>query len=256
MTTSGLRLAVGTFTRIPSGRVDTSPASARSALLLAPVAVLPLAVLAGLVAALVELRLPPLVAAGLALVVLAHGSRGMHLDGLADVVDGLGASAAGRARALEVMRRGDVGPMGAIALVLVLLLQAAALADLLRHGWPGGLLFAVAVLLSRAVPAVVCAHGTPAAEGSRLGAAFVGTVPPFAATCLFMTLTIALAAAGLVHGLAAPVVTVLAALAALVAALWLRRQVIRGLGGVGGDAIGAAVEVALTVTLVCLTVAW
>ena len=256
MTMRGLRLAVGTFTRIPSGPVDTGPSSARSALLLAPVAVLPLAAVAGLVAALVEVRVPPLVAAALTVVVLAHGSRGMHLDGLADVVDGLGASTAGRARALEVMRRGDVGPMGVTALVLLLLVQVAALADLLRDGWPAALLLAVAVLLSRAVPAVVCAHGTPAAEGSSLGAAFVGTVPPFAATCLYTALTIALAAAGLVHGLAAPAVTVLGALAALVAALWVRRQVIRGLGGVGGDAVGAAVEIALTVVLVCLTVAW
>ncbi|HCE60933.1 MAG TPA: adenosylcobinamide-GDP ribazoletransferase, partial [Janibacter terrae] len=121
----GLRLAVGTFTRSPSGRVTITPDTARTALLLAPLAVLPLALQVVLVGLTVEIGVPPLVAAGLALGVLAHGSRGMHLDGLADTVDGLGAGW-DRERALEIMRRGDVGPMGAVALVVVLLVQAGA----------------------------------------------------------------------------------------------------------------------------------
>lgn len=70
----GLRLAVGTFTRIPSGTVTLDARTARAALLLAPVAVLPLALLAGLVAAGVEVGLPPLVASGLADVVDALGA--------------------------------------------------------------------------------------------------------------------------------------------------------------------------------------
>ena len=48
----GMRLAVGTFTRSPSGRVTITPDTARTALLFAPFAVLPLAlpvVLVGLV---------------------------------------------------------------------------------------------------------------------------------------------------------------------------------------------------------------
>ena len=46
--------------------------------------------------------------------VLAFGTRAMHLDGLADTVDGLG-SGWDRERALAIMARGDVGPMGVVA---------------------------------------------------------------------------------------------------------------------------------------------
>ena len=68
---------------------------------------------------------PPLLAGLVVVAVLALGTRALHLDGLADTVDGLG-SGRDRERSLEIMRRGDVGPMGVIALLLVLGGQAAA----------------------------------------------------------------------------------------------------------------------------------
>lgn len=252
---AGLRLAIGTFTRIPSGEVSTAPDAARSALLLAPVAVLPLAALVALVCASVELGVPPLVAAGLGLAVLAHGSRGMHLDGLADTVDGFGAGW-DRERALEVMRRGDVGPMGAIALVLVLLVQAAAIAHLLGAGWRGALVVGAVVVLSRAVPAAVCVRGVIAAPGSRLGAAFVGTVPPGAAILLLLALGVlvgAVAGTALDSALAVGLVVAAAALAHA-STVVARIRATRTFGGVGGDLVGACIELALTLTLVLLTV--
>ena len=68
--------------------------------------------------------LPELVVGLLVVGTLALGSRGMHLDGLADTVDGLG-SGWDRNRALKIMRRGNTGPMGAAALVIMIGLQAA-----------------------------------------------------------------------------------------------------------------------------------
>ncbi|WP_435198030.1 adenosylcobinamide-GDP ribazoletransferase [Janibacter sp. GS2] len=263
----GLRLGVGTFTRLPSGTVDTRPDAARAGLLLAPLAVLPLAGLVAVVCATVELGLPPLVAAGVALAVLAHGSRGMHLDGLADVVDGLGAGWT-RQRALEVMRRGDVGPMGTAAIVLVLLVQAAAIAALLAAGWRGAVLVGAAVLVSRASCAAVCVRGQTAAPGSTLGASFVGVVPFAPAALLAVAAAAALVAAGVpVTAVLAPdestwsstrslLLPALAALAGTGAAIALRERAARTLGGVNGDVIGAGVEVALTTTLVLLTLAW
>lgn len=261
---AGLRLAVGTFTRFPSGTVDTGPATARAALLLAPVAVLPLAALVGLVCASVELGVPPLVAAGLSLAVLAHGSRGMHLDGLADVVDGLGAGW-DRERALEVMRRGDVGPMGAVALVLVLVVQAAAIAHLLGEGWRGALVVAALVTASRAACARQCTVGTPAADGSRLGRAFVGSVPPAAAwllqsgvvlvavmACLPLAATLGLEGREMARPL---VVTALAVGLGAQAAVVLRDRATRVLGGVNGDVLGGGVEIALMTSLAVMTVA-
>lgn len=268
----GLRLAVGTFTRYPSGRVTITPDTARAALLLAPLAVLPLALQVVVVGLTVEIGVPPLVAAGLALGVLAHGSRGMHLDGLADTVDGLGAGW-DRERALEIMRRGDVGPMGAVALVIVLLVQVGAIAALLGAGWRGALVVGAAVVASRAA-AAVCGRGQQAAPGSKLGAAFVGTVP-FAGAVLVVlavgallvasVLPVALLLGGLGDGSStAPsgstARALLVAAAAVPAAIWaaisLRDRAASTFGGVGGDVIGAGVEVALTVLLVLLTVAW
>ena len=80
--------------------------------------------------------------------VLAAGSRGLHLDGLADTADGLAASY-DRAHSLEVMRRGNTGPIGAATLVLVLLLQVAATASLLGRPW-GPLAAGGLICLSRA----------------------------------------------------------------------------------------------------------
>ena len=84
--------------------------------------------------------LPYAVAAVLALVAAALLSRALHLDGLADLADGL-TSGHDRERSLEVMRRGDTGPAGAAALVLVLGLDAACLASPARptrsgRPWP------------------------------------------------------------------------------------------------------------------------
>ena len=266
----GMRLAVGTFTRSPSGRVTITPDTARTALLFAPFAVLPLALPVVLVGLTVPLGVPALVAAGLAVGVLAYGSRGMHLDGLADTVDGLGAGW-DRDRALEVMRRGDVGPMGAIALVVVLLVQAAAMAALFGAGWRGALVVGAAVIASRVAPAAVCTRGQRASQGSSLGAAFVGTVPVVGALLATLAVSALLVASvlpvALQHGgldsstslwvtVRALLIGALAAPAAVWAAISLRDRAARTFGGVGGDVIGAGVEVALTVLLVLLTVAW
>src|SRR3712207_3833402 len=121
MVLDGLRLAAGTLTVIPSGpiREIDRPLAAR-AMLVAPLAVLPLAVGAALVAWLAGAAgMPELIVGLLVVATLALGSRGMHLDGLADTVDGL-ASGWNRGRALNVMRRGNSGPMGAATLVVVL----------------------------------------------------------------------------------------------------------------------------------------
>lgn len=263
----GLRLATGTFTRSPSGQVTITPATAGSALLLAPLAVVPLALQVLLACLTVEVGAPPLVAAAAALGVLAYGTRAMHLDGLADTVDGLGAGWT-RERALQVMRSGDVGPMGVAALVLVLLAQAAAIATLLSYGWFGALIIGAAVIASRAAAAIVCATGHPPSEGSRLGAAFVGSVHPVMALLLALTVTAVLVLsvwpAVLAHHDAADTgavvrVAVAAAAAAplgMWAAIVLRAKAARTFGGVSGDVIGAGVEIALTVILVTLTLGW
>jgi adenosylcobinamide-GDP ribazoletransferase len=256
VTTDPLRLAVGTLTAVPvrpPSRLDTETAG--SAMALGPVAALPLALLVAVVCAAGDLAgVPPLVTATLAVAALALGSRGLHLDGLADTADGLAASY-DRDRALAVMRTGDVGPVGAATLVLTLLLQVGSVQALVsRGGWPAGVLPAVAVVLSRSVLVVVCLRGVPAARPGGLGATVAGSVGR--ARC---ALVLAAAAAGGSLAVAAVGGPWWASPAALLVAVLacgaLLARCVRRLGGVTGDVMGAAVEVALTAALVVLVTA-
>ncbi|NBH04478.1 adenosylcobinamide-GDP ribazoletransferase, partial [Amycolatopsis sp. SID8362] len=177
-------MAVGTLTTIPVPAPRTiNSRTASGAMLLAPFATLPLALAAGLIVAAGQaLHLPNLATAALAIGAVALGSRGLHLDGLADTADGLGASY-DRAKALDVMRRGDSGPTGVATLVLTLLVQVGALTDPYQA-------FA-AVLIGRCTLSMACARGIPSARPEGLGATVAGSVPRTAA------LAIAVAAAAL-----------------------------------------------------------
>jgi adenosylcobinamide-GDP ribazoletransferase len=227
-----LRLAVGTLTAVPvraPTRVDR--ATARGAMLLAPLAVLPLGVLvAAIVWAGGALDLPPLAVAFVAVGALAAGSRALHWDGLSDTADGLTASY-DAARSLEVMKSGTSGPAGVVATVVVLGIQAAALTAYV--GPVGGALLAGAlVCLSRCALWIVCCTRVPAARPDGLGVTYTRTVP------------VPVAVAG---GL------LLSVVGGLVVLLLVRRTTKR-FGGVTGDVFGAAIELALATTL--LTWSW
>ncbi|GAB3160255.1 adenosylcobinamide-GDP ribazoletransferase [Amycolatopsis sp. NPDC004378] len=237
------RLAAGTLTTVPVPAprvIDRRVAG--GAMLLAPLAALPLAVAAGLVvAAGTALRLPALATAAVALGAVALGSRGLHLDGLSDTADGLGASY-DRAKALDVMRKGDSGPTGVATLVIVLLVQVGALAG------AGPVTAAAGVLIGRCTLSMSCARGVPSARPEGLGATVAGSVPRTAA------LAVGLAAAGLatlLPGLPWWRGPLAVAIAYAVAAALLFRCTKR-LGGVTGDVLGAGVEVAVAAALLSL----
>ncbi|MEQ6901431.1 adenosylcobinamide-GDP ribazoletransferase [Nocardioides sp. YIM 152588] len=238
----GLLLAAGTLTavRVPPVTAVT-PATARAAMLLAPLAVAPLGALT--VAILVAgdaLGLPPLAVALVALGGLATGSRALHLDGLSDVADGLTASY-DRERSLAVMKGGTAGPAGAAALVLVLGVQAAAMAALVGDA-SDAFLAGAAVCSSRAALWITTARTVPPARRDGLGSAFTSTVPVAAAALGWLVLA---GAAALVDPLRGPV-TVAAAAAVVVA---VTHRAVRRFGGVTGDVFGAAIELALAVLL-------
>ncbi|TIC88903.1 adenosylcobinamide-GDP ribazoletransferase [Nocardioides sp. GY 10113] len=239
----GLLLALGTLTAIPVPAVrSVTPATARGAMLLAPLAALPLAAaVMVVVAAGAALSLPAWSVAFVALAALAAGSRALHLDGLSDVADGLVASF-DRERSLAVMKGGTAGPAGAATLVLVLGAQAgalAALADDLR----GALLAGAAVCGSRAALWITSARVVPAARPGGLGATFTGTVPVAFAALGWLAIG---AASALVDPVRGPVTVAAAALAVMA----LTRHAVRRFGGVTGDVFGAGIEVALTVLLI------
>ncbi|WP_426560992.1 adenosylcobinamide-GDP ribazoletransferase [Angustibacter sp. McL0619] len=247
----GLRLAVGTLTVVPVRPPSTVDAfTAGTAMALAwLVALLPAAAVGALCWAGDAVSAPPLLVGAAAVAVLALFSRGLHLDGLADTADGLAASY-DRERALQVMRTGDVGPVGAATLVLVLLAQASAIAVLVVDP----LMVGLAVVLSRAMLAVACGRGVPAARASGLGATVAGSVPqPVAA---LVVVVVACCGTGVAVASDAPWWSaVLATACALLAAGAVLARSVSRLGGITGDVLGAVVELSLTGALAALAVA-
>src|SRR5580692_9980284 len=137
-----------------------------------------------------------LLGAALAVAVIAVLTGGLHLDGLADTADGLGSRRPADG-ALEIMRRSDIGPMGVGALVLVLLIQVAAVAAVPR------LPLAAAALVLAEVSgrvAVVVATSSPAARPGGFGALVAGRTTAAERALTVGALACAVAAAGLTAG--------------------------------------------------------
>jgi adenosylcobinamide-GDP ribazoletransferase len=241
----GLRLAVTLFTvaPLPAGPVNRSSAAVAMAVAPGMGAALG-AVLGGVLLGLDALDVPSLLAG---VTVVAAGvllTRGLHLDGLADTADGLGAYRS-REHALDVMKRPDIGPFGAAALVLTLLAQAAAVSALPSRGWTAALTAVVAATATgRAAAGWACRRGVPAARPDGLGALVAGTVggPALAVgTAAVAALAVPAVPGRLWQG---PV----AVLAALAVALLFVRHAVRRFGGITGDVLGASIEVTTALT--------
>jgi adenosylcobinamide-GDP ribazoletransferase len=241
---SSARAAVGAvafLTRVPVGRrVECGPADVARGAALFPLVGAGIGALVGLVAAGADERLTPLLAATVAVALEAFLTGAIHLDALADAADGLGAGT--RERALAVMREGTIGAFGAAALLLDLLAKTAAIAAL-QDGSRPILALAAAFAVGRAAP-LALAWALPYARpagGTGLALTERGAVP-WLALGLALGIGIPVAALGL-RGLALVAgATAVVALVGLVA----RRR----LGGVTGDVLGAALELATTVALV------
>jgi adenosylcobinamide-GDP ribazoletransferase len=255
---NGLRLAVTLLTVLPwPGPTEAPPdrATAGAAMGWAPVVGLLLGVLGGAVLVVVgdAAGAGALTGAVLAVAVLALLTRGLHLDGLADLADGLGSGKPAQA-ALEVMRRSDIGPMGVVTLVFTVLLQVAAVAHAGVTWRGGGLVLVTGVVTGRLALTWACRTGVPAARPEGLGALVAGTVRPLVPAVWTVLLVAAVAAAGAAGAAGGGVRPGLAlaggVLAGLCAAWALRRHAVRRLGGITGDVLGALGEVATTVTLV------
>ncbi|MBT0565314.1 adenosylcobinamide-GDP ribazoletransferase [Williamsia sp. CHRR-6] len=157
---------------LPQPRTAPDRAAGAGAIAAAPVVGLALGgAVAGLAAALVHTDLPAIAVGTLMVAALALTTRGMHLDGLADTVDGLGCYGSPK-RAREVMRSGSVGPFGAAALTMILLVQVVLFAALATdHRWVA---IAAAVTVSRCAVVAACRTGLQPIPGG-FGALVVGT---------------------------------------------------------------------------------
>jgi adenosylcobinamide-GDP ribazoletransferase len=174
---------------------------------------------------------PPLLTALLVVALWKALTGGIHLDGLADCLDGL----AGRdvAHRLAVMRDSRVGVYGALGLVVVFLAALLALAELPAGLRPTALV--LAPVTGRLAPLLAGALHRPATPLEGMGGAFLASLPRAAGPLLGVaTLTLA----GFVWGLWA----IAAVGIGLVVALLGTAIVARRLGGITGDGLGASVE--------------
>jgi len=186
---------------------------------------------------------PPLLAALLTLTAWKLLTGGLHLDGLADCVDGLAGRDPEHRRA--IMSDSRIGAFGAIGLILFLLLELSAVAELPAAArWRA---LVVAPTIARATPALFGRLFRPA-RGSGQGAAFhAGLGRTAAPAALAVALVVAVAILG---GLGVVALAVAAASVAVLGAF-----VVRRFGGLTGDVLGAGVELAELAVLLTVS-AW
>jgi adenosylcobinamide-GDP ribazoletransferase len=244
----GLALALSWLTVLPVRvRGDGVAEAAPAALRWAPVVGALLGAAAGGLALLgAALGVPGAVAGLVAVGFLALATRGMHVDGLADTADGLGCYGPPE-RALAVMRDGGAGPFAVVTLLVTLGLQAGALAAL--AGPPAVAAAALAAATGRAGFAWCARRGVPAARPGGLGATVAGSQPSWVAPLWWL----ALAAAGVAAVPGRPWQGPLAVAVAAATVIGLSAHTRRRFGGMTGDVLGAANELAVTAVLVVLS---
>ncbi|MHA1528021.1 MAG: adenosylcobinamide-GDP ribazoletransferase [Alphaproteobacteria bacterium] len=198
----------------------------------------------GVVWWLAGLALPPMVAAGLALVAMTWLTGALHEDGLADCADGLGGGKTA-AQALAIMRDSRVGGYGVLALVFSVGLRWAALAAL-APGW--GVL---ALVLAGGIGRAAMGPATALASYARregLGRAMVDGAGPVEVAAALGT--------ALVLGLAGGWPGLLALALALALACGFLFYMVRRVGGYTGDGLGAMAQLGEIAVMVVLAGAW
>jgi adenosylcobinamide-GDP ribazoletransferase len=192
----------------------------------------------------------PWPAALVALAVLAILDGGLHLDGLADTADALAAPSGAADRARTDPRSGSAG---LVAVVLVLGLQAAAIAELaVRGALVAGTAIVVAVTVSRAAaPVWAVTAGGAMDGGDGLGRWFAQRTGVAAAGLAAATAAVVAVVAALVGGPA----LVAGAAAGTASAALVGLGVLRLRGQLDGDGYGALIEIAVAAVLLGAAVA-
>ncbi len=228
-----LLAAVAFLTRVPIRTAFTTEDVGRAALLFP---------LVGAGIGLVQLgvwklaspHLTGLLTAALVVTSSAWLTRALHLDGLADFVDGLGG---GRTRddVLRIMKDSRIGAFGAVALVVALCTKIAAVDALAA---PEALI--VAPALSRWTPVALSYTLAYVRPGASAPAGHVGVVELMGATLI---------AGGLVAWFGQFALAGVVVVVTIVVGVIAKRRI----GGVTGDVLGANIELAETAALVVAT---
>jgi adenosylcobinamide-GDP ribazoletransferase len=185
-------------------------------------------------------------AAVLSTFVLLAFSGGLHLDGLADTADGF-FSARTKERILEIMKDSNIGTMGAIALIIILLLKISCLASLDKQVLPAVFLMPLAGRTAILLLMALLPYARPEGLGSLFAVYFyTGRGKLIALAGLIMCLF----CAGVLAGTQGVIAILSMSLLIFFFAIFCQRKI----GGATGDTLGAACELAETTTLLVFTI--
>jgi adenosylcobinamide-GDP ribazoletransferase len=232
--------AVTFLTAVPIGRrIDIGPRDLRRGLILFPPVGAMIGALTATVAWAAAFVLPPFPAATLGVAAGVLVTAAIHLDGLADTADGVGAVLSGGDPSMA-MHDPRLGVFGGAALALDLLLKVSVMSALVAGpGFPVEAIAAAAlgrtaaIALMTALPYAGPESGTGGwTRGMALAPCLVG---------IAMASVLGVFAVGRVFGAMA----VAGLVVAVVVGRWSRRR----LGGVTGDTLGATAELTETLAL-------
>ena len=184
----------------------------------------------------------PLSAVLLAVSILLTG--GLHLDGLADLCDGL-AAGGGRERILSVMKDSHVGAFGVMGLVIVLLLKYSLFLEVIHQGWFRS--FLIMGVLSRWAMVLAAFSGRDAREE--------GTARPFIGQ---IRRSWFIGSTGITVGFAWIIFKgpgLLALLPVFLFVFLFLHYLKLKIGGLTGDALGALNEITEILVLLLITIA-
>lgn len=191
---------------------------------------------------------PGLLAAFLVLGVLVLVTGGLHEDGLGDLADGFGGGATREAK-LAIMKDSRIGAYGALALILVVGLKAAAIAALADAR--SALFLAAALLIAAMASRLAMVFLWFALPNVRPGglAATAGRPARQSVTAAAATVVVALV---LVLPVLGPAAAMAAAAATVIATGLTGVLAERQIGGQTGDVLGAAQQIAEAAILTAL----
>ena len=242
-----LLIALQFLTRIPLRSVGlVDDAVVGRSLLYYPLVGLLIGALLWLLQGLLDMLLPGLwsVQAAIVLVAWCLLTGGLHLDGLADSADAWIGGFGDRERTLALMKDPTCGPAAVMVLVLVLLVKYGALAALLAVD-PVALLLAPLLGRTMLLPLFLT---TAYVRDDGLGAVLSNNFNRADARWVLLL-------AGLIILLGWGVAGAVAAVAALLVLVGLRRMTLVRLGGYTGDIAGALVELTEAAVLVSVLMA-
>jgi adenosylcobinamide-GDP ribazoletransferase len=227
-----LRLAVSFLTIVPIRIESASDADVAASMAWFPLVGLLMGIAYALEDRALSFLLPHAIRSAIILLSMTMLTGALHLDGLADTADALGAGV-DRARALEILRDSRIGAFGAIALFFALALKLVSLVTV--FGKPRFAMLVLAPMLSRWAMVTV-SYDIDYLRTSGAGSPMLGRD---GGRNLAIASLIALAAIVPFFSRKVIATYVLAA----IATLSLRRFYRRWLGGITGDPIGACGEI-------------